>query len=146
MLKQQIFKFIAIGGLSLFISGNAQNVYYGGNVSSTVFLTDNKAEITFAKAVSKSKVSITPLKKAATPNIANGAIGKPGPILSKTKVVNGKRICARKNDNPKKSKKNSKGHIDGECCLDPNETPNSLCYYPQQKYAKMIQKYLNSKK
>jgi hypothetical protein len=46
------------------------------------------------------------------------------------KVVNGKLVCAKKNDKPGKSKNGNKpGHLDLECCLDPDETPNPWCTY-----------------
>jgi len=45
------------------------------------------------------------------------------------KVVNGKLVCAKKNDKPRKSKQNKKGHMDMECCLDPDEKPNPWCTY-----------------
>lgn len=46
------------------------------------------------------------------------------------KVVNGKLVCAKKNDKPGKSKNgNKKGHLDLECCLDPDETTNPWCTY-----------------
>lgn len=73
---------------------------------------------------------------------SGGGIGKPGVIAAKTKSLNGKRVCAHSNDHPQKSKRNKKGHVDAECCLDPDETPNANCYYPQKKYTKMIQRYL----
>lgn len=73
---------------------------------------------------------------------AGGGIGKPGKILSKTRMVNGKNVCGKTHDHPQKSKRNPRGHIDSECCLDPDETPNSLCYYPPAKYGNLIQKYL----
>lgn len=75
-----------------------------------------------------------------------GGIGKPGEIFSEIKVVNGKNVCGKNNDHPRKSKSNPRGHIDSECCLDPDETPNSLCYYPPAKYGNLIQKYLASLK
>lgn len=43
------------------------------------------------------------------------------------KVVNGKLVCAKKNDKPRKSKNGNKpGHLDLECCLDPDEK-NNIC-------------------
>lgn len=45
------------------------------------------------------------------------------------KVVGGKLVCAKKNDKPRKSKKNKPGHLDLECCLDPDERPNPWCTY-----------------
>ncbi len=59
---------------------------------------------------------------------------KPNPRLTvqrpvSAKVVDGKLVCAKKNDKPRKSKKNKPGHLDLECCLDPDETPNPWCTY-----------------
>jgi len=54
-------------------------------------------------------------------------IGVQKPVSAK--VVNGKLVCAKKNDKPGKSKKNKPGHLDLECCLDPDETPNPWCTY-----------------
>jgi len=45
------------------------------------------------------------------------------------KVVGGRLVCAKKNDKPRKSKKNKPGHLDLECCLDPDERPNPWCSY-----------------
>jgi len=45
------------------------------------------------------------------------------------KKVNGKLVCAKKNDKPRESKKTSKKHLDLECCLDPDEYPNPWCTY-----------------
>jgi len=45
------------------------------------------------------------------------------------KIVNGKFVCAKKNDKPRKSKNNKPGHLDLECCLDPDEKPNPWCTY-----------------
>ncbi|HPN55028.1 MAG TPA: hypothetical protein PLB52_03830 [Candidatus Moranbacteria bacterium] len=81
------------------------------------------------------------------PKTSHEAIGLPGKIVVETKSVNGKRVCRDiKGDDPSKSKRNKKGHIDAECCLDKDETPNSKCYYPPEKYGKLIQKYLSNKK
>lgn len=53
-------------------------------------------------------------------------------ISVKTRKVNGRRVCEDKNDKGNKSKQKGKDvHIDKECCLDPDEVPNPLCYYPQ---------------
>jgi hypothetical protein len=55
-----------------------------------------------------------------------------------TKNVNGKMACAKKNDDPGKSKQNKKKHMDMECCLDPDEIPNPHCYYSPEKYGKYL--------
>ncbi|MBM3255978.1 MAG: hypothetical protein FJZ04_00705 [Candidatus Moranbacteria bacterium] len=49
--------------------------------------------------------------------------------LAETRIVSGKRVCAKKNDKPRKSKTNKKKHMDMECCLDPDEYPNPWCSY-----------------
>ncbi|MFH1182924.1 MAG: hypothetical protein V1690_01535 [Candidatus Moraniibacteriota bacterium] len=49
--------------------------------------------------------------------------------LAKTRIVGGKRMCANKNDKPRKSKTNHGKHMDMECCLDPDEYPNPWCSY-----------------
>lgn len=64
---------------------------------------------------------------------------KPKPAPSKPKitapkpvsfrVVGGKMVCAKKNDKPRKSKQHKGKHLDMECCLDPDETPNPWCTY-----------------
>ncbi|MBD3244794.1 MAG: hypothetical protein GF335_02260 [Candidatus Moranbacteria bacterium] len=57
---------------------------------------------------------------------------KPKPKAPKphgAKKVNGKYVCAKKNDKPSVSKKNPKGHMDMQCCLDPDEVPNPWCTY-----------------
>jgi hypothetical protein len=53
-------------------------------------------------------------------------------------VVNGRLVCAKKNDHPSKSKQNKGRHLDMECCLDPDEYPNPWCYYPPGKYGKYL--------
>jgi len=45
------------------------------------------------------------------------------------KIVGGKLVCAVKNDRPHKSDNNKPGHLDLECCLDPDERPNPWCTY-----------------
>jgi hypothetical protein len=61
-------------------------------------------------------------------------------LYSKTlKLPNGLLVCAVKHDQPHKSFKGKKRHIDRECCLDPDERPNPLCYYGI-KYHKYLNK------
>ena len=52
----------------------------------------------------------------------------------------GRKVCNHKNDHPHKSDKKShkKGHMDMECCLDPDEVPNPNCYYDPAKYGKYL--------
>ena len=64
-------------------------------------------------------------------------ITAPKPIAT-TKMVNGMRACAKKNDKPSKSDKSKGKHLDMECCLDPDEYPNPWCYYPRDKYGKYL--------
>ncbi len=51
------------------------------------------------------------------------------PMPAWFKTVNGKKVCAKKNDKPGKSKKDKGRHLDMECCLDPDEYPNPHCTY-----------------
>jgi hypothetical protein len=53
------------------------------------------------------------------------------PHGAKIIYVNGvkKYVCAKKNDKPSISKKNPPGHMDMQCCLDPDEVPNPWCTY-----------------
>lgn len=60
------------------------------------------------------------------------------PLPVSFKIVDGKRVCAKKNDKPKKSKKTKKKHLDMECCLDPDEYPNPHCHYAAKKYQKYL--------
>jgi hypothetical protein len=53
-------------------------------------------------------------------------------------VVNGRLVCAKKNDHPSKSNQHKGKHLDMECCLDPDEYPNPWCYYPPEKYGKYL--------
>ena len=65
---------------------------------------------------------IVPVKKAIP------RITAPKP-MAKVKKMNGKRVCVKKNDKPRKSKTHKKKHMDMECCLDPDEIPNPWCTY-----------------
>ncbi|NTW29737.1 MAG: hypothetical protein HGB34_03110 [Candidatus Moranbacteria bacterium] len=79
----------------------------------------------------------TPVIKPEKPvTISRPAIQAPMP--KSYRVVDGKMVCAKKHDKPGKSKKNKKKHMDMECCLDPDETPNPHCYYPPEKYGKYL--------
>ncbi len=80
-----------------------------------------------AKAVVKQPA---PIKKVAP------RINAPFPISFKR--VGGQFVCAKKNDHPSKSNKNKKGHMDMECCLDPDEVPNPHCTYSRAKYGKYL--------
>lgn len=133
----------------------AAALLFAGNYASK----DNKVEQAEAygnfkidnfSAKASQNIVLTVAKKNPTApkkfNPLGGGIGKSGSVLAKTKVIDGMRVCKTNNDHPQKSSKNKPGHIDGECCLDPDETPNALCYYPQERYGKMLQKYLKKAK
>lgn len=70
------------------------------------------------------------------------AVVPPKPKITAPKPVSykhddaGRLVCAKKRDRPSKSDKNKKRHLDMECCLDPDESPNPWCYYPPEKYGK----------
>ncbi len=59
------------------------------------------------------------------------------PLPLSFKWESSRRVCAKKNDKPGKSKKGKGHHLDMECCLDPDEDPNPHCYYPPGKYSKL---------
>lgn len=84
-------------------------------------------------------------KKTAPPDrkVGSAHLGKPARILAGYRVVDGQKVCAKKNDRPHKSDHNPPGQIDAECCLDPDEIPNSNCYYPPAKYGNILERYLN---
>ena len=77
-----------------------------------------------------------------TPIITSAKTNKNKPkIYAKTiRLKNGLLMCANKKNKPKLSSKTIKWHMDTECCLDPHEIPNPMCYYPT-KYQKLINKY-----
>lgn len=62
----------------------------------------------------------------------------PMPTPVSYKRIEGKLVCAKKNDHPSKSDQNKKKHLDMECCLDPDEYPNPHCYYSPDKYGKYL--------
>jgi hypothetical protein len=70
---------------------------------------------------------------AKNPNSIRIPLSLAPPILSKTKIINGRKVCADSKDRGVKSKKKHKGkiHVDEQCCLDPDEIPNPRCYYPE---------------
>jgi hypothetical protein len=75
------------------------------------------------------------------PNVAKSPfkprISAPRPVSAK--AVGGKLVCAKKNDHPGKSQNGNKpGHMDMECCLDPDERPNPWCSYTNSIYQKYL--------
>jgi hypothetical protein len=69
--------------------------------------------------------------------VSRPQIKAPRPVSAR--VVGGKLVCAKKNDHPGKSQNgNKRGHMDMECCLDPDETPNPWCDYSSAKYQKYL--------
>jgi len=67
-------------------------------------------------------------------------ITAPHPASATKRDSQGRMVCAKKDDNPSKSKSGKKKHLDMECCLDPDEYPNPWCYYPPEKYGKLLEK------
>jgi hypothetical protein len=69
--------------------------------------------------------------------VSRPRISAPRPVSAT--VVSGRLVCAKKNDKPGKSQNGNKpGHMDMECCLDPDETPNPWCNYSSPKYQKFL--------
>jgi hypothetical protein len=63
------------------------------------------------------------------PNSIRISLAQAPVITAKVKYVNGKGVNSCKGDKTRKSKKNPKGHVDTQCCLDPDEIPNPRCAY-----------------
>jgi|GEM_PF-617302 len=77
----------------------------------------------FEAAISLKLINIVRLK----PQPVAPKITAPRPVSAKK--VNGRLVCAKKNDHPRKSKQHKGKHLDMECCLDPDEYPNPWCTY-----------------
>lgn len=69
-----------------------------------------------------------PIPKGQSPNGIRLARSQ-APLPVSAKKVDGRYVCAKKHDRGQKSDKNKRGHIDRECCLDPDEVPNPHCTY-----------------
>lgn len=82
---------------------------------------------------------VTP-KKIVPIRSARAISNAPLPHISKRDSA-GRMVCAKKNDHPSKSNIHKKGHMDMECCLDPDEIPNPHCYYGAAKYQKLLKKF-----
>ncbi|HCO99810.1 MAG TPA: hypothetical protein DIT56_04360 [Candidatus Moranbacteria bacterium] len=89
------------------------------------------------KDIPKPKENINTKKITPAPPSIKKA---PEPYIFK-RNADGKKVCNHKNDKPQKSDKGKKKHMDMECCLDPDETPNPNCYYPSSKYGKLLKKF-----
>lgn len=93
-------------------------------------IMDNFPEF-FEIASTLNPIDIVRPKAEAKPKIT-----APKPVSFK--IVDGKMVCAKKNDKPGKSKQDKGKHLDMECCLDPDEYPNPWCYYDPKKYGKYL--------
>lgn len=58
------------------------------------------------------------------------------------KRENGRLVCSVNHDKPHKSRRGKGRHMDMECCLDPDETPNPNCYYSPEKYGHLLKRFL----
>ncbi|MFA6193964.1 MAG: hypothetical protein WC726_03840 [Parcubacteria group bacterium] len=74
-----------------------------------------------------SSIKFIPVSRPAAKSPVKPRISARRPVSAK--VAGGRLVCAKKNDKPSKSKKNKPGHLDLECCLDPDERPNPWCSY-----------------
>lgn len=109
---------------------------YGENVDPRIEIMDNFPEFFSVASTLKPIDIVRPepaviVKKQAEPNY-----DAPKPVSYRK--VDGKKVCAKKHDNPSKSKKNKGKHLDMECCLDPDEYPNPWCHYDPNKYGKYL--------
>ena len=57
----------------------------------------------------------------------------------------GRMVCIHDNDKPSISDKDKPVHKDMQCCLDPDEIPNPYCYYPPEKYGKILEDFERKK-
>ena len=70
-------------------------------------------------------------KNAKNPNSIVIPLSQAPPIAGKVRKVDGRKVCAHKDDDPHDSYQDKEVHIDRQCCLDPDEVPNPRCYYPE---------------
>ncbi|MDX9913130.1 MAG: hypothetical protein RBS77_00950 [Candidatus Moranbacteria bacterium] len=96
-----------------------------------VELSDNLPEFFEAVSLFENIDIVRPKPKPVQPRIT-------APKPASYKIVNGRMVCAKKNDKPGKSDKGKGKHLDMECCLDPDEYPNPHCYYDPAKYGKYL--------
>jgi hypothetical protein len=87
----------------------------------------------FSVSASFNLVEIKRTQKTRVP-----VITAPKPTAKTKAGPGGKRVCAKKGDDPSRSDTHSKKHMDMECCLDPDEYPNPHCYYSESKYGKYL--------
>ncbi len=137
IIRALFFLISLIAGILLWHIDEVKPIVLAGNAQSISYEGGSKPEISLTVEKPKNPKTAISLKKTA--------IGVPGPILSETRIVNGRNVCIKNNDKPRKSKKTNKIHVDSECCLDPDEIPNSLCYYAPEKYGKLLSKYLKKR-
>jgi hypothetical protein len=89
------------------------------------------------KEVVSSLKFIPVTKPSVSKTVSKPRISAPRPVSAK--VVGGRLVCAKKNDHPGKSQNGNKpGHMDMECCLDPDERPNPWCSYGNPIYQKYL--------
>jgi len=94
-------------------------------------ITDNLPEFFVAISFFENIDIVRPKSKL------NPKINAPMPVSYKKDSL-GRKICAKDDDKPSKSKKDKGKHLDMECCLDPDEYPNPHCYYSSKKYGKYL--------
>jgi hypothetical protein len=98
---------------------------------SKVAISTKKTSVRVAvKKVVPDTVRLASLPKhPKNPNSIRISIVDAPEFASPVKLVGGRGTCIKKKDKGRKSTQNSKGHIDRECCLDPDEIPNPRCLY-----------------
>jgi hypothetical protein len=86
-----------------------------------------------------SSLKLIPVSKPMTAKTTPSKPRTSAPRPVSAKVVGGRLVCAKKNDHPGKSQNGNKpGHMDMECCLDPDERPNPWCSYSNPIYQKYL--------
>lgn len=84
------------------------------------------------------------LKKATPSSIKKEGIVFYHPLQFKKDHL-GRLVCIHDKDKPSISKQDKPIHADMECCLDYDEIPNPYCYYPAEKYGKVLADYERKK-
>ena len=105
------------------------------NIQTEIEITQNLPEFISASSTFNLIDIVRPKPAPPAPKIT-----APKPVATTKRDAQGRMVCAKKNDKPAKSKQNKGKHLDMECCLDPDEYPNPWCYYPPEKYGKLLDK------
>jgi hypothetical protein len=127
-----------------------ENIFYTNERETYLYNIVPKVNDNFSLTDENSKIDLVEVNNqlsdfnqiGASLNLIKIERPKPKPKAPKPHAadkVNGKYVCAKSNDKPKWSDKNPEGHLDMECCLDPDETPNPWCSYSTKNLEKVAE-------